>query len=104
MARSTSSRLTINTPWQSISQQVVNQKLFYFGFSQSEEKGSSGLFGAVKEAVSKCGVPWEVVFCKVTSIVAGGESANTGHRHSLWTHLSNERCSGDTPALLLMCR
>ena len=41
-------------------------KTVYLGFSQSEEKGSSGLFGAVKEVVSKCGVPWEVVFCKVT--------------------------------------
>ena len=76
-------------------------KTVYLGFSQSEEKGS-GLFGAVKEVVSKCGVPWEVVFCKVTSIVTDGESANTGHRHSLWTHLSNERCSGDTPALPLV--
>ena len=40
-------------------------KTVYLGFSQSEDKGS-GLFGAVKEVVSKCGVPWEVVFCKVT--------------------------------------
>jgi len=77
-------------------------KTVYLGFSQSEETGSSGLFGAVKEAVSKCGVPWEDVFCKVTSIVTDGESANTGHRHSLWTHLSNERCNGDTPALPLV--
>ena len=41
----------------------------HLGFSQSDERGSAGLYSALKAAVSKYGVSWQKVFNKVTSIV-----------------------------------
>jgi len=69
-------------------------KTVYLGFSESDERGSAGLYSA--------GVSWQDVFNKATSIVTDGESANTGQHHSLSTYLTDERCKGDTPALLLV--
>jgi len=69
-------------------------KTVYLGFSESDERGSAGLYSA--------GVSWQDVFNKATSIVTDGESANTGQHYSLSTYLTDERCKGDTPALPLV--
>ena len=59
-------------------------KTVYLGFSESDERGSAGLYSALKEDVSKCGVSWQEVFNKVTSIVTDRESANTACQEQQW--------------------
>ena len=70
-------------------------KTVYLGLSESEDRGSDGLFRALKEASEKCGLKWESIFAKTTSIVTDGASENTGQHHSLWKLLSEERNSSE---------
>ena len=39
-------------------------KTVYLSLSESEERGSEGLFRALKEATEKCGRKWEIFFPK----------------------------------------
>jgi len=74
----------------------------YRGLSESEDTGSNGLFRALQEATEKCGLKWDSIFVKTTSIVTDGASENTGQHHSLWGLLSRERNSSKQSVILLM--
>lgn len=51
-----------------------DMKTVYLGLSESEERGSDGLFIALKEASSKSGLKWKDIFGHTTSIVPDGAS------------------------------
>lgn len=77
-------------------------KTVYVGLSESQTRGSEGLFCALKESTEKCGVKWESILCKTSSIVTDGASENTGQHNSLWSKLSDERKSSNQPNIPLL--
>jgi len=72
------------------------------GLLESEERGSDGLFCALKEATEKCGFKWKSIFSKTSLTVTDGASENTGQHHSLWRLLSEERNSSELKVIPLM--
>jgi hypothetical protein len=77
-------------------------KTLYLGFSESEERGSVGLYHAVQVAAEKSGISWNALFRLSSSIVTGGASENTGEHQSLWTLLTKEKQDNKLPSMPLL--
>lgn len=82
-----------------------SSELVFLGIGEQTERYSTGLMGAVMEAIKATVHDIDIIFRKVSSVVTDGTAMNTGEKNGLWTLIEakTKKVGSKIPLIKIWC-